>query len=165
MHVETCIDTIFAIKFYRQEKSDSLEKADKAYFLPLKEKEMYIYICTHIERDFSIVAANYKWCMKWKIPVGCTKKCTDSATMESTFAMSFTYWETRTQKSTEKTSAVTHFNLPSICTFFHLFPKSVQNDHIATLQSHQARFMCLKQAEMVGESRFLLKEPQVSVDC
>lgn len=52
VHVETCIDPIYAIKFYRQEKSDSSEEADKAYFLPLK-KMMYIYICTHTHTETS----------------------------------------------------------------------------------------------------------------
>lgn len=41
MHAEICIDTIYTIEFYTQEKTHSLKKADKAYSLNLK---IYIYI-------------------------------------------------------------------------------------------------------------------------
>lgn len=71
-----------------------------------------------------MIAANYKWCMKWKIPVECTVKRIDSATMESTFATLSTCSETVAEKSTEK--AVAPFSLHSICAFSICFPNQLK---------------------------------------
>ena len=72
--------------------------------------------------------------MKWKIPVECTEKYTDSATMESAFAMLFPYWEPLTQQSTEKTSAVIHSNLYIICAFSICFPNQFKLSILQTFK-------------------------------
>lgn len=90
VHLETCTDTIYPIKFDTQEKTHSLVKAEKAYSLFLKKKKKNCYLYSYMHREgerlLIIIAGNYKWGMKLKIPVKCTKKRIDNTTMEPAFA-------------------------------------------------------------------------------